>query len=56
LALEANLFSEYPFRFEFPSSIFFTVIILSLLVTLLASYLPARVLLKKRIASALKGK
>lgn len=56
LAMEANLFSEYPFRFEFPYSVFFTVIGLSLAVTLLASYLPARVLLKKRIASALKGK
>lgn len=54
--MEANLFTEYPLRFEFPVGVFTTVVILSVIVAFLASYIPASVLLKKRIASALKGK
>jgi len=55
LTLQACLFSELPFTFNFPTILFFSVVGMSVIVAVLGSYLPARVLQKKRIASALKN-
>jgi len=55
LSLQACLFSELPFTFDFPTILFFSVFGMSVAVAILGSYLPARVLQKKRIASALKN-
>uniref|UniRef100_A0A6B2KXA1 ABC3 transporter permease C-terminal domain-containing protein n=1 Tax=Arcella intermedia TaxID=1963864 RepID=A0A6B2KXA1_9EUKA len=55
LALQSSLFSELPFTFEFPTILFCGVVGMSILVAILGSYLPARVLQKKRIAAALKN-
>eukprot|EP01126_Amoeba_proteus_P026474 TRINITY_DN2621_c0_g1_i12.p1 TRINITY_DN2621_c0_g1~~TRINITY_DN2621_c0_g1_i12.p1 ORF type:complete len:133 (+),score=17.23 TRINITY_DN2621_c0_g1_i12:54-401(+) len=55
LSLEANLFTELPFTWKFPVLLFCLIFGLSLLVSTLGSYLPARVLLRKRIACALKN-
>jgi len=55
LTAEANLFSELPFTFQFPWVLFAIVVFSSLVVAVLGSYIPASVLLRKRIAAALKN-
>lgn len=55
LSAESNLFTELPFTFKFPALLFVTVALLSICVAICGSYIPARVLLKKRIAVALKN-
>jgi len=55
LTLQACLFSELPFTFDFPTLLFFSVVGMSIIVSITGSYLPARVLQEKRIASALKN-
>jgi ABC-type antimicrobial peptide transport system permease subunit len=56
LTLQFNLFTEFPFKFAFPYTLFFVVLAMSLLVAVLGSYLPARLLGKRNIAVALKNK
>lgn len=55
LTLQTTLFTELPYQFEFPTLLFFAITIMSITVAVLGSYFPARSLLNKRIASALKG-
>ena len=55
LTLQTSLFVEIPYVFEFPWYLFVLVTVMSLGCAVLGSYLPARVLLKKRIASAIKA-
>jgi ABC-type antimicrobial peptide transport system permease subunit len=55
LTLQFNLFTEMPFQFAFPWILFSTVLVMSLLVAVLGSYIPARTLKEKHIAQALKG-
>ncbi len=55
LTLQFNLFTEMPFAFDFPYVLFFSVLAMSLFVAVVGSYMPARVLRGKQIASALKG-
>jgi len=56
LTLQSCLWSELPFTFEFPTILFAGVVTMSVVVAILGSYLPARVLQNKKIASALKNK
>lgn len=56
LTLQANLFSELPFRMEFPTFLFCSIVIMSVVTAFLSSYLPAKALGAKRIAGVLKGK
>ncbi|KAI9140455.1 FtsX-like permease family-domain-containing protein [Paraphysoderma sedebokerense] len=55
LSLQFNLFTEMPFSFSFPTYLFIFVVGMSLLVSVLGSYFPAREFRKKQIAIALKG-
>lgn len=55
LTLQFNLFTEMPFAFDFPYILFGSVLAMSLFVAVLGSYVPARSLRSKQIASALKG-
>ena len=55
LTLQFNPFSEMAFTFAFPYLLFFSVLVMSLLVAVAGSYLPARTLQKKDIALALKN-
>jgi len=55
LQLQFNLFTEMPFQFIFPYTLFFTVVGMSIIVAVLGSYLPAKELTRKAIAQALKG-
>jgi len=55
LTLQILLFSELPFYFNFPTELFVMVVILSLVVAVLGSYLPANEFRKKEIAIALRG-
>jgi len=55
LTLQFNLFTELAFTFDFPYALFFSVLIMSLLVAIGGSYLPARMLRQKDIAIALKN-
>jgi len=55
LTLQFNLFTEMPFHFDFPYLLFFSVIIMSLLVAVGGSYLAARGIKNKEIAHVLKG-
>lgn len=56
LTLQANLFSELPFRMEFPTFLFCSIVTMSIVTAFLSSYIPAKALGAKRIASVLKGK
>jgi ABC-type antimicrobial peptide transport system permease subunit len=56
LTLQADLFSELPFRMEFPVFLFSSLVVMSTITALLSSYIPARALGAKKIASVLKGK
>jgi len=55
LTLQSCLWSELPFTFEFPTILFSGVVVMSVIVSILGSYLPSRVLQQKKIASALKN-
>jgi len=56
LTLQADLFSELPFRMEFPAFLFSSLVIMSVVTAFLSSFIPARSLSSKKIASVLKGK
>lgn len=55
LTLQFNLFTQLEFTFAFPYVLFLLVLAMSVGVGILGSYLPARALAKKQIASALKN-
>lgn len=55
LTLQFNLFTELPFQFTMPATLFTLLIIASVVVSLAGSYFPAQEYAKKRIASVLKG-
>jgi len=55
LTLQFLLFTELEFVFNFPYTLFFSVLGMSLLVSILGSYLPSRIVMKKPIAIALKN-
>jgi ABC-type lipoprotein release transport system permease subunit len=56
LTLQADLFSELPFKMEFPTFLFCSLVVMSVTTALLSSYIPAKTLGSKRIAGVLKGK
>lgn len=55
LTLQSTLFTEMPFVFNFPTVLFFSVMIMALFVAVFGSYLPADKLRQKQIAIALRG-
>ena len=55
LTLQIDLFSELPFTFNFPTTLFFPVVVFSLIVAVVGSYLPTEEFRKKEIAIALRG-
>jgi len=55
LTAQFNVFLEMPFQFDFPYILFFTMMAMSLIVAVVGSYLPARILKKQQIALVLKG-
>ncbi|KNC51045.1 uncharacterized protein AMSG_07026 [Thecamonas trahens ATCC 50062] len=54
LTLQMGLFTESPFVFQFPTLLFCVVVVLSIGVTLIGSWLPARSIMGKEIAIVLK--
>jgi ABC-type lipoprotein release transport system permease subunit len=56
LTLQADLFTELAFEMRFPHLLFWSIVVMSLTVAVLGSWLPARKLAKKKIAAALKNK
>jgi ABC-type antimicrobial peptide transport system permease subunit len=56
LTLQADIFTELPFKMEFPVFLFCSLVIMSVTTAFLSSFIPARVLGAKKIASVLKGK
>lgn len=56
LTLQADLFSELPFKMEFPVFLFCSIVTMSVVTAFLSSYIPSRTLGARRIASVLKGK
>jgi ABC-type antimicrobial peptide transport system permease subunit len=56
LTLQLDLFTEMAFEMKFPWLIFGSILAMSFIVAIFASYLPARHLAKKKIAQALKNK
>jgi len=55
LTLQTMIFTEMPFTFRFPTLLFLVVSACSVIAATVGSYLPARVLLRRRIAQALKN-
>jgi len=55
LTLQFNLFTELPFVFLFPTTIFITLTVLSLIVSVAGSFFPTRELVKYPIAIILRG-
>lgn len=55
LTAQFNLFTEMPFRMEFPHSLFWTLVILSLVIAVIGSAWPASKFLKKSISGVLRG-
>lgn len=55
LTLQADLFSELAFQMHFPTLLFSSILIMSVVVSVFGSYIPANALRQKKIASALKG-
>ena len=55
LTLQFDLFSEMPFHFDFPYGLFIFVVIMSAVIAVLGSFLPANEIRKKQIANVLKG-
>lgn len=56
LTLQFNLFTELPFVFIWPYSLFFFTLLACILLALVSSYVPAKEISKRMIASVLKGK
>ncbi|KAJ3299821.1 hypothetical protein HK104_006755 [Borealophlyctis nickersoniae] len=56
LTLQSNLFTNLPFSFYFPIGLYLIVTLLSVVVSVAGSYLPAQVYAKEKIALVLKGK
>jgi len=55
LTAQFNLFLEMPFQFDFPYILFFSLIVMALVVAIFGSWIPARILRKKEIAIVLRG-
>ena len=55
LTLQFNLFVEMPFHFQFPYTLFVSVLIMSIVVAIGGSYLASRDIKRKQIAQVLKG-
>jgi len=55
LTLQYTLFNDMTFTFYFPTAMFVFLFTLSVIVSLLGSYLPASQLAKKQIASTIRG-
>jgi ABC-type antimicrobial peptide transport system permease subunit len=55
LTAQFNLFLEMPFQFDFPYILFFSLIAMALVVAVVGSWIPARILRKKEIAIVLRG-
>jgi len=54
LTLQFNLFTELPFRMQFPTPLFLTMFIMAIAVAVLGSALPAYAFLKKSISAVLR--
>jgi ABC-type antimicrobial peptide transport system permease subunit len=55
LVAQFNVFLEMPFHFAFPYWLFLSLAAMALIVAVLGSYIPARVLRRKEIALVLRG-
>jgi len=55
LTLQTDLFSEMPFKMEFPFLLFFGIVGMSMIVAVVGSLIPAYALKNKKIAQALKN-
>jgi ABC-type antimicrobial peptide transport system permease subunit len=55
LTLQFNLFTELPFKMDFPVVLFVVVVSMSFIVAVAGSYFPARKFKRKPIATVLKG-
>lgn len=49
------MFTELTFTFDFPYILFFSVFIMSIIIAIIGSYLPAKFIQKKSIAQTLKN-
>ena len=56
LTLQFNLFTEQPFEFIFPTSLFVLTFVLLVVVAVVSAYYPAMRIARVRIAQVLKGK
>jgi len=54
LTAQMNLFTEMPFKMMFPHFLFWTMLVLALVVSTLGSYLPAKQFLKVSISNVLR--
>jgi ABC-type antimicrobial peptide transport system permease subunit len=54
LTLQFNLFTELPFRMEFPSVLFGTMLAMSFIVAIAGSAMPAHAFLNKSISAVLR--
>eukprot|EP00698_Gefionella_okellyi_P021274 TRINITY_DN6854_c0_g1_i1.p1 TRINITY_DN6854_c0_g1~~TRINITY_DN6854_c0_g1_i1.p1 ORF type:complete len:1082 (+),score=291.51 TRINITY_DN6854_c0_g1_i1:95-3340(+) len=55
LTLQFNLFTESPFQFAFPTALFVAVVVMSIAVALIGSYIPAQAVTKREIALVIRG-
>ena len=55
LTLQFNLFIESPFIFNFPTTLFFILAVLGLVVASAAAYFPSNALVRREIAGVLKS-
>ena len=55
LVAQFNVFLEMPFQFAFPYLLFASLAVMALVVAVVGSYIPARVLRNKAIAFVLRG-
>eukprot|EP01091_Cochliopodium_minus_P014119 TRINITY_DN4729_c1_g3_i1.p1 TRINITY_DN4729_c1_g3~~TRINITY_DN4729_c1_g3_i1.p1 ORF type:complete len:1147 (+),score=296.15 TRINITY_DN4729_c1_g3_i1:490-3441(+) len=55
LQLQFNLFTELPFSYDFPYFLYFSVVIVSILVAVIGAYIPTNELQKGEIAIVLRG-
>jgi ABC-type antimicrobial peptide transport system permease subunit len=56
LTLQFNLFTEMPFSFVFPTSLFVFTLLGCIALALAASYYPARAIARMQVAGVLKGR
>lgn len=54
LTLQFNMFSEMPFRMEFPGGLFATLVVMAVAVAVLGSVVPAVGLLRKSISNVIR--